>query len=614
VCGALAPLQSASGSLQPLHSFSHILFPTGRSLSTDTILQPSALGLPSSVSLHALRSEDIPPLSAGLQLKDNYIFRNRLHDLLNMLSGISFQLTSTAVFGHVIPPLPSALDLDSAVRHVFQCIAVDCVMPQPDLDEQSLAMHILISSITLYCSRARTSSIPDPDIELLWHSVVDCSVTLLKNASMAAAFSSINPSMTILDIHWFSLMLILPFAIFCPSSLRLELLHKRFEVLVEQLLGIDPAQTLGSILDQPKDTVYLSSFHSSLSIWICIIHISLHPAMIDHLPLWATVNKVIMNNDYGSHLERSEAIWTCVYSLCTIAQFDSHGCVAKSMFLPSSWPTILLALNNVRLKADLNIDCHLHQDTLQKRDDYLRLLVSRCLTIYQRWSWSLADYGVTIVAILQQIFSSRQFANLLGESAMLPLFVKHRNPNLILASSEQDTAFAMWLKLIVFTSSNVSSHTQVKRLIALSLPVSVTSISNSTIPSTLELSMLCNRFSAAAITLVLQINCPDYPFSHSTLYISRFANFSSSSYSVRSIMIDALACAGTFSQTLGRGWSEISSWFINAITVLTEELQIKNYHGSAKLLLTHIVSTLPDLFNASVQQMSSISSLFSCCK
>jgi Mus7/MMS22 family len=78
-----------------------------------------------------------------------------------------------------------------------------------------------------------------------------------------------------------------------------------------------------------------------------------------------------------------------LFGLCALSQFSAHGVSTSSARMSTSWKLVLLALDHTRLVADPQVDNGLSSRSLRRRDAYIRLIVSRCLILHQRWSWRL---------------------------------------------------------------------------------------------------------------------------------------------------------------------------------------------------------------------------------
>ncbi|KAI0028102.1 Mus7/MMS22 family-domain-containing protein [Vararia minispora EC-137] len=485
---ALAPLAMRSASSlspsglpnKPSRERLHLLSPDDNQAA---VLKPPAPSLSCSI-----RPEDIPFLTAGLRLDDPYLRNGMLRDVLDSFPVSSSQSAANPVFGRNLRS-PTITDLEAAVQHACRLV-IDPQHRLSEAEEWDISMHRLCSSIATLCRAGHPNSLSDDGMQQLWHVVIHCSSEMLKQAhDIVAADSSVSWADT-LHIGWFGLALVLPFCMTNDLPRYMVVFEDRFKDLLSKLLSIDPAITLRSLITPPSQNKIFAVGHHSVSIWIRLIHLSLCPSFFKHSLLWKHTESFFEPlQNYRSGLVQCETIWMAITLLCTLSQFDATGYSTHASHLPPSWSTIILALRAVRLSWNPDIDLLLDPIVAQKRDDYIRLLLSRCLALHQQWGWKLENHGALLIQHLRTIFSTRKFANLIDESATLPSFVLKQNSQLLFATAEHDTAFTMWLKLIAATSQAMSP-VEAKKLLGSCLPVGNISIHDLLNPTVSELSML----------------------------------------------------------------------------------------------------------------------------
>ena len=114
---------------------------------------------------------------------------------------------------------------------------------------------------------------------------------------------------------------------------------------------------------------------------------------------------------------------------------------------------------------------------------------------------------------LASIFRSRKFANLRREASDFPSFMLKSDFQLLSQYKPSDTAFELFLKLIVQALNDChpadegNAHhvsSKLKKLLALAVPVGSVPFTKSTPPTVHELSMLYNRLSAVAVAIYLE--------------------------------------------------------------------------------------------------------------
>jgi hypothetical protein len=211
----------------------------------------------------------------------------------------------------------------------------------------------------------------------------------------------------------------------------------------------------------------------------------------------------------------------------------------------TSWEIVLLALDHIRLVADPQIDSGLSTRSLRRRDGYIRLVVSRCLILHQRWNWRLDDDASAVLfRRLVDIFKSRKFADLRGEIAGFAAFVQESEARLLAEHASTDSAFTIFLKLIFASAEQVRPSLRedeylgrTKKLLSLVTPVGSVQLSALRSPFDEQLSMLYNRFSSLALAIRI------LPSAENLLYrvslARRYVDFGRSAAVTRSVCIRA---------------------------------------------------------------------------
>jgi hypothetical protein len=215
----------------------------------------------------------------------------------------------------------------------------------------------------------------------------------------------------------------------------------------------------------------------------------------------------------------------------------------------TSWELVLHALDHIRLVADPQVDNGLSTRSLRRRDAYIRLIVSRCLILHQRWSWRLDlddDASAALFRRLVEIFKSRKFADLRGEIAGFAGFVQENDASLLATHASTDSAFTIFLKLIFASAQQMRPSLredeylgQTKKLLSLVTPVGSVQLQLSALRSPFDeqLSMLYNRFSSLALAIRV------LPSAENILYrvslARRYVDFAKAAAATRSVCIRA---------------------------------------------------------------------------
>ena len=335
----------------------------------------------------------------------------------------------------------------------------------------------------------------------------------------------------VLSVYWFAIE---SFARFSCSMQKHQTelmfdakdLIKYISLLAGRLHNYGIRRTLEPILAGPEGLDTSTIPERTAELWVCLFHLvsschvptSNHSNLKHHHPFWRIVH-LTLQRDNGIHagLEASETTWRTIFSLCALSQFSVHGMTTSTCRLPASWELVAFALKHIRLAVDPEIDKKLSERILDKRDEYIWLITSRCFILCNRWNWRIDDAS-TMFNQLANIFRSRKFANLRREASDFPSFMLENNLHLLSQYKPSDTAFEIFLKLIVqalkdcHSDNNANAQGMVSskltKLLALAVPVGSVPFTKSSPPTVYELSMLYNRLSAVAVAIYLE-SSPD---------------------------------------------------------------------------------------------------------
>ena len=279
-----------------------------------------------------------------------------------------------------------------------------------------------------------------------------------------------------------------------------------------RLLQIGVQAAVAPVVSNDDSLDDYSLYPCAAELWICLIHLgaahgttaaapgnSRLPSMADILQQ----SLAAFESSAQGSLHASEEIWGTLFGLCALSQFSAHGVSTSTSRLSTSWEVVLLALDRIRLVADPQVDSGLSTRNLRRRDAYVRLVVSRCFLLHQRWHWRLDDdASATVFRRLVEIFKSRRFADLRGEIAGFPAFVQENDAELLAQHASTDSAFSIFLKLIYASAQGPRDDDEsyigrIKKLLSLITPVG--SVQATTDNS--DLSMLYNRFGALALAM-----------------------------------------------------------------------------------------------------------------
>ena len=320
-------------------------------------------------------------------------------------------------------------------------------------------------------------------------------------------------------------------------------------------------------------------------VWICLFHTLEHlskwfhePAgeqavSPDAHPVWRVILSTL-ESEKLSDLDASEKLWSSIFNLCAVSQFSPLG-ISGAPRLSTSWDTVLLALRRIRLVTRQTDDAQLPRRRVVKRDQYIRLLFSRCFFLRKPWSWNLKNASA-LFGLLSDVFKNRKFSNLNGEASDFPSFVRHDDMSLLSEYRNSDTTFGLFLKLAVLAVKDMrevaddpSLVLKLRKLMSVMIPVGSVPFTKDTPPTSQELSMLYNRLSSIAVAIYLDPNVTNANsrIAQARRYVAfRDADLSTRRACIRGMMHFAMiACKFQLPLTL------ILEWMAEATDVLLDE-------------------------------------------
>ena len=363
---------------------------------------------------------------------------------------------------------------------------------------------------------------------------------------------SLCPS--VLCLYWFAIELLVRS---CCNVVGIEkdlsiAISARIAGMASRLLQVGLQTTVLHVAnDEHLDDFF--QYPCVAELWICLVHLgTIHgrtPGTLEcHFPSIVDILRQSLaaaESSAQGGLQASEGIWCTLIGLCALSQFSAHGVSTSSARMCSSWELVVLSLDYIRLVVHPQIDSDLSGRSLRRRDAYIRLVVSRCLILHQRWGWRLDDdASATLLRRLVEIFKSRKFADLRGEVAGFAAFVQENDARLLTEHASRDSTFMIFLKLIFASAEQMRPSLRedeylgrTKKLLSLVTPVGSVQLSALRSPFDEQLSMLYNRYNS----LVLAIRI--LPSAENVLYrvslARRYVDFGRSAAATRSVCIRA---------------------------------------------------------------------------
>lgn len=459
---------------------------------------------------------DAPLLPSGITFAEvTYLAKGYLHELLSLpgASGEALRPAPLSAFDCEMSTFSSASIFAENLGKLGDTLLPLIVDPSSNsLEGARLDWERNLHHTSQHVSWFLVHSCPD-DLSLLNDTITNFLLRFedVIEEQWTSTSSNDPPDPLTLELQWFAVEL----SWRTQSTLGSPHLNRMVQLLTRTLWIFGLEKVVKSIiLEEGRILDSSTTPQRAAEIWICLIYLSQLPgdqsSSARHL-VWDALRQILQSNAMQriavNELELSRWIWQGIFGLCAFSQFSVYGMVTSTPRLMPSWDIIASTLKH----APLAVDRDLPRYALRKRDKYVRLLVSRCMLLNSRWKWRL-DRASPMFASLHTIFKSRQFSNLSDETADFPSFLRRNNPELLSDHQRSDTAFTLFLKLVVQAAKEAAPSgpaeatlsPMVKKFLSLAVPVGTVQFTKASPPSPHEISMLYNRFSAIAVAIYLE--------------------------------------------------------------------------------------------------------------
>lgn len=388
-------------------------------------------------------------------------------------------------------------------------------------------------------------------------------------------------NIALLSLCWFCLETSIRagYQLFDESSGPLELnpAHASVKLLLHYLMeyGVrKPYKTMrkSQDLDETKMPSYVAQ------VWVCLLHLlpacdtrraASSNSYLDN-PLWVELLAYYQSLPSANFLETSERIWKTVFTLMTLSQFSVLGIAGSNFRLPSSWSLVAYAIKQAHLAQGSSNLQHLGPNTLEKRDNYINVVISRCYRLLDYWKWKM-DQSFVALNQLVDIFRARNFVNLHREEAEYPDFMLNGDWDaLSQLRSETDSGFASILKLFMrAVDSGCLTKPEIKKMIALIIPVSRFRTQEEKIPGVDDLSPICNRFAALALAIAIE---PGYA-TRTVNQVHSSIDFPASDSTTQVLTIRGIKLLATLMIQKDVPLQEVAKWLASIICSVASEFK-----------------------------------------
>lgn len=541
---------------------------------------------------------DIHFLPSGISFAPNtFIGKGRLNEVVTLISGGDsvFVPNSYAAHGIELGPSTSNSDLSQSLVAIVDGLLNYTLGPVEnhttgDTGRWENLIYVAGQLLTLLPSQSTMEEclLLDGALQEQFLRLV----TLVEERDELLGYDDGSLSVPLLNIYWFAIEMLVRFSCSMQKShpeltIDMKNLIKYISLLVDRLHSYGMERTLEPVLGGSEKLDAHLIPQRTAELWVCLFHLisncevntSDDSSAGQQHPFWRVIFLALQRTDTAqSALEASESTWRTIFSLCALSQFSVHGMTTSTCRLPASWHLVDFALGKIRLGVDPETDRDLPDRTLDKRDEYVWMIASRCFILSSRWHWQL-DEASSMFNHLADIFRSRKFANLRREASDFPAFMLKNDMQLLSKYKSSDTAFQIFLKLVAQAFRDGSSTDvpaaqrlatgKLNKLLALAIPVGSVSFTKTAPPTVHELSMLYNRFSAVAVAI--HLNPSPANIRNRLSHARRFVNFKEADDTTRVACIRGMMHFAILMCHHHVALDEVLSWLAEMTIVLADE-------------------------------------------
>ncbi|KIL65538.1 hypothetical protein M378DRAFT_10669 [Amanita muscaria Koide BX008] len=515
-------------------------------------------------------------LPSGISFSpDTFIGKGWLHELIGAPSTNASppEPTSCHLCGYV---LRSDMGCETFLIKL-QSICEDLLefstgLPEVEHTEQRSEWNVIIRTVCQLVSWYHVTG-SDNQRQQLIRKIEICAQNIV-NHIRDLNFERKSLDIAILQLDWFAVELLARAHSASQSAAASTIFHESLLLLIGHLVELDAHSALAAVTS--GNALNSSTVpQRSAELWVCLLHLlgsnQNGEKSRRNISFWSLLLAGLQAREEHSILEASEMVWRAIFSLCALSQFSVHGMTTSQPRLFGSWAVVLFALKKVRLAADPVIDQKLPTAHLTKRDKYIRILLFRCFQLCDKWQWQLEDAS-ELFNELGEVFRSRKFANLRHERPDYPLFMLHRDWSRLLQHEEEDSAFMLFLKLVVRAikaGQGAITPPKFKKLLSLAIPLGSLPFSKEVPPSKQELPMLFNRLSAIAIGAYLDPSSYKTRISHARTYVA----FANADFTTRVAVIRGMVNLAILMKKIDLPLDATTEWITEIASTFSAELK-----------------------------------------
>ncbi|KAG6831106.1 hypothetical protein H0H92_012783 [Tricholoma furcatifolium] len=523
----------------------------------------------------------ISVLQSGLSFKENSVIRKGwLHELIGVVRCEILPSRPVSVTFHDIdlgPDMGGNVFIRSLKQIFDGLFEVSTSLVGIENADEEREWLVLQRAANQSLSWLLTSA-PDAEAQLLRNAVQE-EILGFVSRMRAETFDSPSLDTFTLSICWFCVEISTRLDVSSQPSAPNVAFDRSVTLLMKHLwvYGFDPVLVLitaGNFSEGPSLAQHVTE------LWVSLIHVldnrkeTGEPSRKRSHPFSSFLQEAIDTTSKPSEnpLKSSESIWRSIFSLCALSQFSVHGMTTSAIRMPASWSLVSYALKQIRLTVDPSADQNLSQTSLDQRDNYAGWIVKRCFLLWSRWHWQLDDVS-SVFDSLSKIFQTRHFAGFYYETHDYPVFLRDNDWTSLTKLEPQDTAFSVFLKLLVQavgcdeSNPKRSLSSKAKKMLSMAFSVTKIPFSKTTRTTVQDLSTLHNRLATVAVGIYLE------PLSHEQrLKTARiYVDFSDADNTARLWVIHGMTCLAIMLRSANLSMEGIAGWVEEMTTVLQKE-------------------------------------------
>ncbi|TBU23731.1 Mus7/MMS22 family-domain-containing protein [Dichomitus squalens] len=538
---------------------------------------------------------DIKPFPAGIAFPNaTYLGHGWLHELITLLPGIHEILTppSCSMFDCYIHADMSILEFTTCLEAIYDQLR-DLVLGslEPADYQQCQQWQAFLHSISQHLSYFLAKGSDDAYATLATNveALIERLRSLMEDPTEIIPDDEVsNP--IVLQVLWF--LVEASCRIACDQKRRVngldgDMVKANIIALMGKLWDFTFGHAAVSLELTREGLTDAKTSQQIAELWICLLNLTNDKAFQASLPpqdlsFWTCYLQVLQTRGLQApqtDLKARETIWRSLFTLCVLSQFSIHGHSSLTPRLPPSWRVVAAVLERAPLTADPEVDASLTHRILRKRDEYVRVLVTRCLWLHLEWHWRLdSDDVPSVFNRLLDVFKTRRFASLTDEASDAPSFLRDFNLSLLREKRRSDTAFTLFLKLVVRAADDmrrdnpqVTIPAKLKKILSLAVPVGSVPFTKAAPASSHALSMLFNRFSAVAVAIYLEPTVANvrYRLSNARRYVA----FKDTDNETRRACIRGAMYLAILLRHLSLPLADVLEWLTDMTNVLLDEYQ-----------------------------------------